>query len=88
MKITKDSLKELIKEELDLYTEDEEEHYQKKEIIEMYKIIRLKILKDYVLKPDPANPKQIVHRRGDLGDRANELYFYIKDLEDKMKKLS
>jgi hypothetical protein len=84
MKITKDSLKELIKEELDLYTEDEEEHYQKKEIIKMYKDIKLDIYMNYVLKRDPNNPKKIMPRRGALGDRANELYFYIKDLEDEM----
>jgi hypothetical protein len=83
MKITKDSLKELIKEELDLYTE--EEIPNKQDVIDMYKDIKKYLYMKYMIRRDRVSPKELHPARGVVAEHASDLFYHI---EDKMKDLN
>ena len=82
MKITKDSLKELIKEELDLYTE--EEIPNKQDVIDMYKDIQLYIHKKYMRRRGRVNPEELHPARGVVAEHASDLFYHIEDKMDSL----
>ena len=83
MKITKDRLKELIKEELDLYTE--EEIPNKQDVIDMYKDIKKYLYLKYMVRRGRQDSKKLYPTRGAVAQHANDLFNHI---EDKMNSLN